>query len=390
MITTKELLILCVLLLVCAIVHAEAEVKVSAPDGTIANLVLLPTPTAGTCAAVNDSLSLLAVGLKHKTGPHLHLYPLDAQGQPAAPVAVTLPRPPALAEATSYPLGLAFHPKLPRLYVWQDVDVPNTHGVPNDPAACKDFDHLLIYDLGTSPPSLVQSLGRGRGYAIGVKAGALALNATATRLYVPNLLPDMERQAGYSCIGYFELDAEGKPVGAEPRRKTPYNAYGFSYPPAGAGFVPLDKDVVIAAGGSGPVTWNENNKRAPFNTLMLLPFSGLYSVDRIAGHPSHPVVYQATVNTPWIASAEHVDGYLTQLPQRFSIEKAHLTSLPLVMARRNQVAFGGANKVYVVDLDDQGRFKPTLSQAVVANPGVAALAYSPKFDRLYVTVEKAK
>jgi len=148
--------------------------------------------------------------------------------------------------------------------------------------------------------------------------------------------------------------------------------------------------VIITGGAVGPTTWDENNKPSPFNTLFTRPFNGLYSVDRVAGHATLPVIYQSTMHTSWVVSAEHVDGYLTLVPQRLLIEGATLTSLPVILTKRNQVAFGGVNKVYVLPLDDQGRFKPLLSQAAVASASVEALTYSPKFDRLYVTVEKAK
>jgi len=151
-------LIPCALLTVCASIRADAEIKVSAQDSTIPNLIVVTLPSPASCATVSDTLNLLAVGQKDGKEPHVLLYALDAQGQPtaAAPSPITLPRPAALAKDLNYPLSLAFHPRLPLLYVWQDVEVPHVYGVPNDPAPCANVDHLLIYDVAKSPPALVR------------------------------------------------------------------------------------------------------------------------------------------------------------------------------------------------------------------------------------------
>jgi hypothetical protein len=58
------------------------------------------------------------------------------------------------------------------------------------------------------------------------------------------------------------------------------------------------------------------------------------------------------------------------------------------MGKANKIAVGGQWAVFVVPLDDEGRFKPERVQQKVGVSLVEALTYSDKFDRLYVAVEK--
>jgi hypothetical protein len=370
-----------------------AELKIpSVDDAPVPGLVQVPAPSA-TCIAVSDVANVVAVGHKPGTEPHLTVVALDASGQPAAaaPVKVTLPRPAGLTRK-NFPLSLVFHPKLPLLYVWQDIDVEKA-GTPPD-AAAKTFDHLLIYNVSKSPPALVQSLAQGPEFATGNKAGAIALNASADRLYVPNLFADAEKPTTYASIGCFAIGADGLAVSPDKKpgppalaRKVKGDQWCLSGFPCGMSLVPIEKDVVIAVNYLGPVTWDEKNQRAPLSNLMMNTFTTYY-IERLAAHPRLPVLYQVTRSYAHVASMEHVDGYPTLAPQRAQIDGAALYGAPVVIDKRNQVAFGGANKVYLVDLDEKGRFKPKRVQTAVDNPTVEGLAYSAKFDRLYVPVEK--
>ena len=64
--------------------------------------------------------------------------------------ATSAPRPDALAKYPNYPLALAFHPKLPLLYVWQDVarkQFETDHWEPLGPAvgsAVRAVDRLAV------------------------------------------------------------------------------------------------------------------------------------------------------------------------------------------------------------------------------------------------------
>jgi len=50
--------------------------------------------------------------------------------------------------------------------------------------------------------------------------------------------------------------------------------------------------------------------------------------------------------------------------------------------------WAGTSKIYVAKLDGD-RFAGPVTSVTVNSPAVEALAYSEKFDRLYVAVEKA-
>src|SRR5205085_879240 len=106
-------------------------------------------------------------------------------------------------------------------------------------------------------------------------------------------------------------------------------------------------------------------------------------------HPTLPVVYSAVLNTPWVFRMEHADGYLTLAPQQAVLGEAKLLSAPVVLGKRNLLAVGGVNRVYLPALDAAGAFKAAeRTDLSVLNPAVEALAYSEQFDRLYVAVEK--
>jgi hypothetical protein len=380
-------------------VRAQTEVKLpDVADSTIANLVQVPGPPA-TCAALSDGTGVLAIGHKSGITPHVSFFRLNAQGKPvAAPPAanLTLPRPAALAKYPNYPISLAFHPKLPLLYVWQDIAKAEAP-TPAEVQSYQEFDHLLIYQIDEEQPKLVQSLGRGPLFAYGTLAGTVALNPEGTRLYVPNLYapPPAGKAPEAGVVGYFQLDAAGLPHGkgdgpaGKLGRIAPATA-AFSEVPAGLGFIPISDDVVIVGGVYGPVTWNEADRHGRFSTVALHASFGAVYRDRIAGHPTLPVLVASVIATSWACRMEHVDGVLTLTPQQALLEGATLRSSPVFLGRHNQVAFGGENRVYVVRLDDKGRFQAPRVQAAVVCPMVEALVYSEKYDRLYVAVETPK
>src|SRR5262249_45572533 len=133
---------LALVLALAAPARAQREQRMPAPAET-------PIPFLTTCvaplarfAAVNDAGARLAVGHRPKTPAHLTIVKLDDQGLVAAgePVAITLPKPPALGDRPNHVLGLASHPRFPLLYVWQDVPPPDEPpGAVIDPAASAEF-----------------------------------------------------------------------------------------------------------------------------------------------------------------------------------------------------------------------------------------------------------
>jgi hypothetical protein len=373
------------------------------------------------CMAVSDTVNLVAIGHRpSKEAARVSLYRLDSRGQPAdKPVVLNLPRPVWCKDRITYPVSLAFHPRLSLLYVWQDVEALK-EGTPGEDPAYKELDHLLIYNVEGEQPELLVGVARGPEYAVGNLAGAIVFDQQARRLYVPNariVKPQLT-----PAVGFLTLDSTGLPVVEDKREDDkipldPRKAYAMrtarvavvqaavkagqapgkyrgtdhntmlSAWPAGLGFVPVSDDVVLLGGTYGPVTWDEGNRRARIAAIQLHPTYAAYCVDRLAGHPTLPVIFSSLVRTGWIFRMEHADGYLTLVPQHLMLNGAVLHSYPVVLAKRKQVVVGGVNCIHLIALDDKGLFKPERIDVAVKNPEVEALAYSVKFDRLYIAVE---
>lgn len=382
-----------------------------------------------TCAAVSEAVGKLAIGQKVGKDAQVSLYALDAAGKPTgAPVVLKLPKPATLAPRQAYPLSLAFHPNLPLLYVWQDVEALAGDPVPRTDPAWKDFDHLLVYAVDGVAPELLLSLCRGPRFHTGCIAGSVHPDAAGGKLYVPNMRFGPKNPPDSSAVGWFSLDGDGLPVAAaeEPKkaspvltpaqaatgrsarvaalravvaadkpvgafRHTPEKTYGFHWWPSGAGFIPYSRDVFIACGPYGPVTWNSADRRARAQVFLMPVNFVSYYTTRIAAHPTQPVVFASVVGYSYAHRIEHAEGYLTLAPQVVLLENATLKTPPVVMGKRNLVAFGGPNALYLAPINADGKFKEEAGMLVGVQAAVAeGIAWSEKFERLYVAVEKLK
>ena len=166
----------------------EITVKMTPTEMDKVSYVTPVIAPGATCAAVGQAVKIVAVGQKVNKEAQLSLFRIDDQGTLAgAPVFVKLPKPATLAQRETYPLSLAFHPSLPLLYVWQDVEGLKGDPVPPSDPAWQDFDHLLIYSVQKVAPELLLSLCRGSLYHTGNTAGSVCLDAAHGKLYVPNL-----------------------------------------------------------------------------------------------------------------------------------------------------------------------------------------------------------
>jgi hypothetical protein len=154
------------------------------------------------------------------------------------------------------------------------------------------------------------------------------------------------------------------------------------------GFVHVGRDHVFTGSihTTAVVTWTPDDKQVRLSSFML---QHIYRNWHLAGHPKLPVLYAVPLGLQDAFRFEHADGQLTLLPQRATFAGSVLGTPPIVMGKANKLAVGGQWNVFVVPLDDEGRFKPERVQHRVNAGLVEALAYSDKFDRLYVAVEKA-
>lgn len=384
--------------------------------------------------AVSDSGKMVVVGHRPKHSIQLSFHRLDDIGQPVAgePITMALPKPASLANNPHNPHGVVCHPRLPLAYVWQDVEpVPVTSEL-IDPSLTPEFDHLLIYSLDPEP-KLLMATARGPGYASGTHVSGLAMNASGTRLYVPNMQRQDKDKKNLNGVGWIVLDLDGLPpfdpedapidedaILAAPPVTTPppdwatasavhaaklaaieqakaagkplmprrylETSWTFQTPPSPYNYAPLNDDIVFASTHSGVANWILTDRLGRFGYHYIQPYVPYRY--RIAAHPTAPAVYVVPVTYDGrIIRVEHADGYFTLVPQTLSLDGVVYHSIPLVL-KTNQVVVGANGKICLIDLEADGRFKASALQMTVNNPTVEGLAWSEKFGRLYVPVEK--
>lgn len=380
--------------------------------GTIERLVKVPAHEAR-CVALDENRGLLALGHEHSPdGALISLHKLGADGLPGGePVSWKLPFPadmqksPYLKKQPAYPLALAFHPKLPLLYVWQDFGVPMTR--PNPPAVWTSFDHLHIYDIGKDTPALVVSLCRGKDYIYGQGAGVLAVDPGGEFLYVPNFR-DTAKPI-YWHVGRFPLDADGLPRVLEkevpladrieqltslneqksllPAERTPGD-YIHNFPVSGFGSAQsihfVSPGTILLGGYRCVLTWRPQTKGPT-----VLSFPVKYSAPSlIAAHPKLPCAYVTKSKVPTLLRVEHVEGNWSLVPGEWTLPQP-IGSAPIVLPKTNQLVVGGAGRLYLIELDGEGQPRKAV-ETEVPNLSPRGLVYSEKFDRIYVAVEGGK
>ena len=385
-----------ILLLLCtATASAQPKVTLAAPKSGGDAAVVPVMAQSARCAAVSDVHGLLAFG--HDRGyadAHVSLVRLDARGTPAAyTLPLKLPSPAGLVKMPNYAVSVAFHPKLPLLYVWQDF-AGNYTNPPTMTDDMKKFDHLLIYDVSKETPALLAGLCRGPDYIFGQQGGRVSVDPTGSFLYIPCIRE--EKNAGSLRFGRFPLSADGLPKkeanAQAPLQMTPIeyvNLFHMSSHGSGMSFHHVSKDVVIATCWQGLMTWRPEDKIAPLNGLSLK----LAGHARVVGHPTLPVLFASVEHAAHgdsLFRVEHVEGYLTLLPRQYVIPESKLTSPPAILSKQKKVAVGGQYQVYLIDLDDKGFPAGNPTQVQLNCPAVRALVYSERFERLYVGVELSK
>ena len=369
-----------------------------------------------TCMAVSDRHGILVVGWLGGKARHLAVYPLDEHGEPKRDNVqqVELPRPESLKAFRHFALSVVFHPRLPLLYVWQDLDAPRANAE-QQKAIYGEFDHLLVYSVGIDGLKPVKTTGRGEQFAYHRTSGRLAIDPGGRRIYMPNLR-DPRPGHNRGALGYFELDENGMPKPVPVPIEGELDAYGLPktelkmrpfftvipreilHPHLGWGYatpmdLPTEKVVLFSAIG-GLAVWDTENRRGTINHVVV-PRHGASSWGgnfHILEHPKLPVVYGFQDHGEWVYRIEHADGYPTLLPATVRIAGARFHSLPVVMTRRNSLAVGLENgAVFTMELTADGHLTDRTTRIRVGDGrSVRAVAWSDKFDRLYAAVEETK
>jgi hypothetical protein len=405
------------LIALCSLLPGEALAQIkhtlNAPkEGTIDRLSAV-TAHRSRWSILSETHGWLAFGTdRNFPSWHVSLVKLDDQGNPS-PVTITvkLPRPAALeAGIQQYAASAAFHPKLPLLYVWQDLELH-----PHDPASqakagLDEFDHLVIYRLTAGEPELVGALCRGKtNYFTNQTRGQVAVDPAGERLFVPNIRHKTEPTGQHT--GLQPLDADGLPLvtGVDPAlpvadrakrlvevnasspvvpaEQTPIEGFNLGWTAHGttSSLIPLAKDLAYGGNGSSVFIWSPNRvgkNNAGWIHGLVLPGVHVSLLSDPLARP--PLLFVTASGASEFFLLQHVDHNLTMVPRQYTIPGTRLHSPPAVMVKRNQVAIGGDYHIYLLTLDEAGRPQPEVIAArpTLCNPGT--LVYSPKFDRLYV------
>ncbi len=414
--------------------YAGREVRLKIPSDTSLPFATPVVSPQARLITVNDTGRTVVTSLRPKQLNHLSFHKLDEQGQPMAgePISLALPKPASLSANVTAVLGLVSHPRLPIVYVWQDSE-PGPNNTLIEASLTAEFDHLFIYSVAEAEPKLLLSAARGSDYASGTLVSGFAINATGTRLYVPNMQRPDQAKKMQNGIGWIVLDADGLPafdppdmlVDASPdgpavsvtaldwpaatasqtaklaaieqakaaakpliMRRYLEVSWTFQTPPSPYCYAPLNDNIVFATTHSGAANWILNDRLGRFSYFYVQPYVPYRY--RIAVHPTAPSAYIVPVIYDGrMLRIEHADGYFTLLPQTLLVENSTVYhSTPIVLPKTNQVAVGANGKVCFMDLEADGRFKGTAVQIQVNNPTVEGLAWSEMFGRLYFAVEK--
>jgi len=157
-------------------------------------------------------------------------------------------------------------------------------------------------------------------------------------------------------------------------------------------------EALVFGGSHGPVVWEPNNRRSELQANYIPPYyrpANIGNVDRMVAHPTLPVLYgvitapeTATWTDSYLYRMEHAEGYPTLLPQRVYVYY-FLASTPAVVIPKHQcVAVGGRKRIAFFGLDAQGRFTKDRTEVEVNSQRVQGLAYSGRFDRLYLAADE--
>ena len=376
-------------------------VAVSAPVGasgaSLADRISYVAAPSAYSAAIADRDGLLIVGQRGPADRQLSAIRIDAQGIPetTAPTAVLLPRPAALKDFANYPLNIVVHPKLPLVYVWQDIAVPPTETLAQRPAL-SEFDHLHLFRVENQQLKPVAAFCRGTEYGHGSSTGTIAIDPTGRRLFLPNLRDD----AGAKAIGFFDLDQQGMPVPVPVPTPGNLDGYGLdkfevklrpqrlTIAVDGSPLVAATDRVVLLGVGGGVALWDTDNRRGALGYVYVPQTSGPCL---IASDPSVDRVFGvASELGDALFSIVHAEGYLTLAPEVVRLGTAvHLRSAPVVLSgKQKRLAIGGINQLHLVPLSADGAISGPVESLPVRAPSLQALAYSAKHDRLYVAVEK--
>ncbi len=365
-----------------------------------------------TAIAVHDELGLLIVAQRNKTP--LSIYKLDGKGAPQGePNAISLPQPDSLSKFNSHPTSVVLHPKLPLMYVWQDLRIGPKAKAGQRPTVFKDYDHLVIFELakdGTAKQ--LGAFARGEAFDFGYEISELGIAPDGDRLFLPNLGGGKKESLS---IGYYDLDEKGMPVPVPVPIEGSLDGFGLNkfemevrpetlvvhgYQPdnAGMGFVVPQKRAALFVTRHGVSLWDTEDRRGALNPVTApgtalnsrISSSGVWPPPGQPDRKGTPAVYGVGYESYVVIRIRHAYGYPTLMPQTENYSNSSFRSAPVVIGTRPALLVaGGKSLLTVMPLEDDGSLGQSREHMTVDTDEVMAIAYSPKFDRLYVPLDKA-
>lgn len=372
----------------CTTVKVEMATAEATKAATANMVVRIPAPGAVVLAS-SETHNMAAAGIIAGTKAKIALYTLGGDGSATAGAVIDLPLAPELDKYSARPVGVVFHPKLPLLYVWQELVVsPADLADAKKPFIKEKFFHGLIYQIGAGGPKLLESFGNGWSFDFSPGAfNGLSLSPSGMRLFPPSAYVGNDGPNSVSAMAYYELGADGLTAKGDDKTTPILMRQPWGDPLTnGWGFVPASDNVVVIANRSGFCTWDIDNRLARY-TIFYLNIGG--ATLRIGGEPAGPSVYGASIGSGNAFSMQQVEGYITLVPKMISLPLP-LTSRPVAMTKRKLAAIPAKDHVYLATVDDNGEFTgKVMDLPAVGFMGYAA-AYSAKSDRLYLCVETAQ
>ena len=372
----------------CTVVKVDMATPDASKAAGAAMVVRIPAPGSVIMAA-GDAQNMLAVGVLAGTRAKVNLYNLAADGSAAAAGVIDLPLAPELEKIAVRPVSLVFHPKLPLLYVWQELlATPADIADPKKPFIKEKFFHGLIYQVGAGGPKLLESFANGWAFDFAPGSyNSLAISPTGKRIFPPAAFVGNEGPASGTALAYYELGDDGLTVKGDDKItpllvRQPWGdaaSYGW-------GCVPGNDNVVVIAQRSGICTWDIDNRLARYTVFYLNVNGGSL---RIGGESAAPAIYASSVASGNAYSMQHVEGYITLVPKTIALP-VPLTSRPVAMTKRKIAAIPAKEHVYLAGVDDNGDFTGKVMDVSSVGFMGYSMAYSQKTDRVYITVETAQ
>lgn len=326
--------------------------------------------------ALGESQCQLAVACEVSQPLGAYLLPLDARGQVRE--AIALP-PPAGEKQPGEAVALAYHPQLPLLYLWRR-SAGGERG---------SFEPLLVYNVAEpQQPLLVASACRGVEFDAALLPSRLALDERGRRLYLPNLRRRIDSKRSDLQVGYLQLGRGGMPLvrSDESEAITISEVGAAQRHPAGQGLSVVGSEMLVMAAQRGLLCWDSNNRQAAFSNYS---FVGLPRNETFVAAGRH-WFYVTNDKSNFLMALRHCDGYPTLMPERRRVPDASFHGVPLVVGGAESLLIvPGQGRLHTVELDQDGVMGSDYGVVEIAGLSrYALLAWSERFDRLYIPVEE--